>query len=608
MKKFLYILALVTLLILSVVLVGCDDSQTPSGTAPSGTASGGTASDGTPPAEDKTIEGVTLDNATHTYDGTQKAVAVSGALPEGVTVAYTNATATDAGTYNVTAVLSGEGYKTLTLTSTLTITPAAITGITADAEQSVTADGDYHIPAYSGNLPAGVTVKLVVNGQEMPIGIKALGTHDAKLVFSGKNHQTLELPITFKLTLNAIKLASDVISSFGTTPDPWDLLPESFGAAYHTVSTAPSFTNFTSISAIPVNGIGKQMNTAYGLLNKTSKALSYVNVVMDAMNGIKTLYTNYLDTNPTDYQNYTGSISGLTFTLALSETGYSVSATVSSVGVVIWSDIEANTYGARVQLTATTALKYTVSEDSLIIAMNVLNSGSTLLEFSRDEDDNVVGMLYEYLTVAGVEAVANSAMITVGEDYTTIIGTKGDFLLGSEGRNCEIYNNDTGRLVGAEVREVSAGVEFNTYWFALNDVNGLSSIKYDGEDFYINGYTSDALANKKMGVSFTLKALSRRFDVEMKTMYFYAYNSDTDEYETVFYEIPMIFVQEEVYDYFDEDFSNVNEDALNGNEVELQIRNTDIVAIDFGYEVLLPIYDTLKDAVTQQDIIDYCSQ
>lgn len=597
MKKLLYILLLVTLLILSVALIGCDDTQE-GGTPPSAES---------PTPEDKTIEGVTLDAATHTYDGTPKTAAVSGTLPEGVSVAYTNATATDAGTYNVTAVLSGQGYKTLTLTSTLTIHPASLTGITANAEQTVAADGNYHMPTYSGTLPNGVSVKLVLNDQDMPSGIKALGTHSVKLVFSGKNYQTLELPVTFKLTLNALQLAGDVINSFGSAPDPWDLLPDSFASSYHTVTSAPDFTSFTSISAIPTNGIGKQMNVAYGLLNKTSKALSYVNVVMNSMNGIKTLYTNYLDTNPTDYQNYTNTIAGFTFTLALSETSYLLSATVSGVSVVIWSDVEANTYGARVQLTATTVLKYTVAEDSLTVAMNILNSGSTLLEFTRD-DENVVGLLYEYLTVGGVNVTANSAMLTVGENYTTIIGTKGDYLLGSEGRSCEIYDNATGRLVGAEVREVSAGVEFNTYWFALNDVDGLNSIKYDGDDFYINGYTNKALKNVKMGASFVLKALSRRYDVEVKTMYFYTYNADTGEYETVSYEIPMLFVQEEVYDSFDADFSDANEGALGGDTVELQIRNADIAAIDYGYEVLLPVYDTLKDAVTQQDIIDYCSQ
>ena len=73
-------------------------------------------------------------------------------------------------------------------------------------------------------------------------------------------------------------------------------------------------------------------------------------------------------------------------------------------------------------------------------------------------------------------------------------------------------------------------------------------------------------------------------------------------------EIPMLFVQEEVYDSFGDDFSDANEDALSGSTVELEIGTADIAAIDLGYEVLLPVYDTLKDAVTQQDIINYCSQ
>ena len=178
----------------------------------------------------------------------------------------------------------------------------------------------------------------MVDGTEAPNGLRAVGNHNVKLVFSGKNHNTLEIPITYKIKLDAVQLAKDVIDAFGSTPDPWDLLPENFAPSYHTVTATPTFTNFTNISAIPANGIGKQMHMAYNLLNKTSKALSYVNTVMGAMNIVKELYTGYLDTNPTDYQTYTGSAAGFTFTISLGETAYTMSATVSSVRVVIFAD------------------------------------------------------------------------------------------------------------------------------------------------------------------------------------------------------------------------------------------------------------------------------
>ena len=76
------------------------------------------------------ITGVTFADKTVTYNGSEQSVTVSGTLPAGVTVSYTGNTGTNAGTYNATAVLSGEGYNSLTLTATLKINKAEITGVT----------------------------------------------------------------------------------------------------------------------------------------------------------------------------------------------------------------------------------------------------------------------------------------------------------------------------------------------------------------------------------------------------------------------------------------------------------------------------------------------
>lgn len=63
----------------------------------------------------ETIEGVTFASAEFVYDGQEKEITVSGDMPEGVSVAYTNNKKTDAGEYKASAVLTGEGYETLTL-------------------------------------------------------------------------------------------------------------------------------------------------------------------------------------------------------------------------------------------------------------------------------------------------------------------------------------------------------------------------------------------------------------------------------------------------------------------------------------------------------------
>ena len=559
------------------------------------------------------IEGITLSGAAYTYDGTAKSLAVAGTLPEGVSVTYTNNGKTDAGTYSVTATLKGDGYETLTLTADLVIEEAQITGVTAVSEQSVYANGASHMPSFSGTLPDGVEVKYYVDEAEVTDGLKRLGTYTVKIVLDGDNYKALELPVTFQIKLNAAELAADVIDAFGAVPEPWELLPSSFGPQYHVSNAAPNYTGFVNVSNIPVNGIGKQMNVAYGLLNKTEKALSYVNTVMAAMNTIKTLYTNYLDGNPANYETYTGTAGGFTFTVSLTDDAYLIRATVASVNVEIYANTANESYGATVQLTSNTALKYTVSENDLLVAMDILDTSATQIRFTRDAQNRTVGYLYEYLVVADRQVTATSAMIEVGEDYTVVIGTKGDFIPTSVSRNCEIYDNETGRLVGTEVREDVEGIVFNTYWFPLNKLDGISSIKKldeangsNADTVYINGYTDDTLHTKLMGLSHGTKLASRRFDIEFKTMYFYTYNADAEEYEAVSYEIPMIFIQEEVISSFEADFVEKNEDALDGEAVDLRVNADDLAAITRGYQILLPIYDEKKDAVTYQMIMDYC--
>ena len=77
-----------------------------------------------------TIEGVTFDGATFTYDGTEKKIEVVG-LPEGASVDYSPSNAqTDAGVYEITATITKENFETKTLTATLTINKKEMTGIT----------------------------------------------------------------------------------------------------------------------------------------------------------------------------------------------------------------------------------------------------------------------------------------------------------------------------------------------------------------------------------------------------------------------------------------------------------------------------------------------
>ncbi|MBQ3571800.1 MAG: hypothetical protein IJA15_03115, partial [Clostridia bacterium] len=139
------------------------------------------------------IEGVTFEGASHYYDGTQKQILVSGTLPSGVSVVYTNNVATEVGVYTAKAVLSGEGYETLTLTATLEIKALReITGVTFEGA-SYYYDGAEKQILVKGELPEGVTVAYTNNkGTEV-------GVYNAIAILSGEGYETLELKATLEV-------------------------------------------------------------------------------------------------------------------------------------------------------------------------------------------------------------------------------------------------------------------------------------------------------------------------------------------------------------------------------------------------------------------------
>src|SRR5690606_10295490 len=75
------------------------------------------------------ISGIGFEDASFVFDGTAKSLAITGTLPDGTSVDYTNTSRTDVGTQEVTATITGDNFTTLVLTADLTITPATILDI-----------------------------------------------------------------------------------------------------------------------------------------------------------------------------------------------------------------------------------------------------------------------------------------------------------------------------------------------------------------------------------------------------------------------------------------------------------------------------------------------
>ncbi|MBQ7913762.1 MAG: InlB B-repeat-containing protein, partial [Clostridia bacterium] len=114
------------------------------------------------------LTGISFNDGEFTYDGTAKSIYITGELPDGVTVSYTNNGKINADSYTVTATFTctNGNYTNLPeLTATLTIKKAVYDmSAVVFADKTVTYDGQAH-SIEATNLPDGVTAQYTGNNQ-----------------------------------------------------------------------------------------------------------------------------------------------------------------------------------------------------------------------------------------------------------------------------------------------------------------------------------------------------------------------------------------------------------------------------------------------------------
>lgn len=114
-----------------------------------------------------TFEGLSFSDKTVTYDGQPHTIDVSGIFPPGTDIDYgeNGNEFTSVGSYNVTAVVTCDEFKTVTLTATLTIVKADFTGLSLNSS-TFTYNGQSHSLNVTGDLPAGTTIDYGTIGHE----------------------------------------------------------------------------------------------------------------------------------------------------------------------------------------------------------------------------------------------------------------------------------------------------------------------------------------------------------------------------------------------------------------------------------------------------------
>ena len=423
------------------------------------------------------------------------------------------------------------------------------------------------------------------------------------------------LTATFKIKENIKNLADKVLNSLLRMPDTESFLPEGLKLQNLVFSgNLPDFSDFVNVSSIPARGIGKQLRVMYNSIINFQSGVTYLNKINSVLNALETIYQDFLNDNPDNCAVFEGNYENFSFRIELLDTSYFAVFRFVSAALEISYDAESQTNIGKIKITDGISAKYEIKDNFIKFALQatVANVGFlSQIEFNKTAN-GVKGSFYEFIGAENA-SIKTSALIVVGEKYTSVIADKresDDMIVEGE---VEVYESQSGRFIGSEIKETLKAVDYDTMWFNLKDVQGISSVRISEErndlnlnTVYINGSETPFLPKKVGGLS--LSMLSRRFDIEMKVMYFYVFDENTGKFKEQKTEIPMLFVQRNFLDSFSEDVKEKN--SKNGivGETKITLSEAEKSFIDKIYSVLTEDYKLLKNQVTFSSVQKFLDQ
>jgi len=405
----------------------------------------------------------------------------------------------------------------------------------------------------------------------------------------------------------------------GYKMNPYDFIPETMRPGFEETLVDPSdivtdYSSFVNIKNIPSHGFGEQWDMILTNLQQSMLFFNVLTVVEGLTTTSVTAFNNYLDKNPSETAHYEFKHGQYDVTISYGEDGilfyvlnYDVDIPLldgkQRAQIALAMDVKSGEKTVRVQLGDANALTYTMTENAYTFAIRYLGVRRAFFTISRDQDGAVQGHIYEYLTVKNVE-IASAADFIITDTYVTAVGNKADGMVGFTGYICELYDVENGRMIAYEVRETLKSIVYNTLWFDLDTFEGFETIRYrektETEDaaFFLNGKTAE-WKNKKVG-GIGSKMLSRRFDIEFRTQYFYAYDEANDEYVKIAAQVPMLFIQEENYDTAVADIQSTNSIT-----VSLLLSESALEQLMENYDTYVDVFIENKEAVTVDAILAF---
>lgn len=421
-----------------------------------------------------------------------------------------------------------------------------------------------------------------------------------------------------------------------TEQDPYSYIPAKMkqsNSANHVAASevAYDFASSTNVSDIKYGGFGEQWHMVIDNIQQSELFFSVLTLGETAINSSVVLFNNYLDKNPDDTASHTLKETKYTAKLTFKDgilaytIQYKTNLNIPFFGNVMPQvdmtyNVATSEKAVRIKLTENNAMKYVSTADTYAFAIQYgveAVNRKAYFQLNRLQDESIQGHIYEFVQFKDKDMVPSCADFYIGKTYTSVVGNKASGLVGFKGYINELYKTNEGKLLCYEVREtltvLGISGQYNTLWFNLNDINGITSVKaianenntgnYTNKnpyDVYLNGSSSkfEPTYNKKLG-----KNTSRKYDVEFRKQYFYGYQEDKlVEYET---KIPMMFIQDN--NDKDTNFNDFPSDILSksGITASVKLAQADLNKVRDDYSKLIDAFIANKETVTGTTIETY---
>lgn len=235
------------------------------------------------------------ENTVFTYDGSAHTVEIEGELPANATVSYLGGNSfVNAGTYDVTAVITCDGYETERITTKVTIERAKYDMSSVKFEPKVvTYNGKSHFVAISGTLPIGVSEPTYYIDGNKTLGVTDAGKYQVTAVFSTRDPNyapvdnmvtTLEIiPVEYNLDMVSL----DFKDSYGESLFfPWKY--------YDGKSVSFELNDYGTLTS--------NVKVSYTVLNEKGETISKSNTETNIINAGE--YTIRVEFSLLDNKNY----------------------------------------------------------------------------------------------------------------------------------------------------------------------------------------------------------------------------------------------------------------------------------------------------------------